>query len=918
METKKDFKHTLLMPTTDFPMRGNLGQNEPLIQARWEAIGLYELVMEKNAVRPTYLLHDGPPYANGSIHAGTAFNKSLKDFVIRYRNMAGFHAPYLPGWDTHGLPIETALTKDKHIDRKQVDIVRFRDMCADYALEQIDIQRSQFRRLGVLGLWEKPYITMDKAYEASQLRLFAEMVDKGLIYKGQKPVYWSPSSESALAEAEIEYHEVRSPSVYVAMPVADARGLLPQASELVVWTTTPWTIPANLAICLHPEIEYALVRIGGERLLVVARKLLESLVKLLGWTQVEILSTHLGSVLEGITYKHPFYDRISPVILGEHVTTEDGTGLVHTAPGHGEDDFIVGQKYGLEVLCPVDSHGKMTADAGPRLEGLFVEDCNHEVIKLLTEANALLKSETITHSYPHDWRTKKPVIFRATPQWFASIDLLKEDILRAIQTIKWYPSWGDVRLANMVRERRSWCISRQRAWGVPIPAFYTEKNTAILDKNVILHVADIVAKEGTNAWFTRSETELLPPGFTHPDSPNGVFRKETDIMDVWFDSGSSHHGAMMDLGYPYPADLYLEGSDQYRGWFNSSLTTGIATMGESPYRTLVSHGFILDGEGRKMSKSLGNVVDPNKIAGTLGADIFRLWVASVDYQADVRLSDELLKQVGEAYRKIRNTFKFLLGNLIDFYPDRNRVAFADLEEIDQYLAIKRNNYCRETLAAYADFRFDDVYRLTNNFVTFVSAFYLDFAKDVLYIERSNDPKRRRMQTVMFDILDSLLRVLTPLIPHTTAEAYQYLPSKTEADVYLLDMPAVEDYPLTLEKDYDLFMQMREIVLKALEIARNDKVIGKSLNARLILYPQGKYRQLLERINVDLKQVFIVSQLEISHEGEGAYREGDLSVDVAAAIGETCARCWAVVPALDEDGLCPRCAPIVADFHQPNE
>lgn len=910
MEDKKNYKDTLLMPKTDFPMRGNLGQNEPVIQERWAELNLYRLIMEKNQNRPLYVLHDGPPYANGSIHAGTALNKVLKDFVIRFQNMSGKCAPYIPGWDTHGLPIENALSRDKKVNRKEIDIVHFRDMCRDYALDQIDIQRNQFKRLGVLGEWEHPYITMDKAYEASQLRLFAEMVDKGLIYKGLKPVYWSPSSESALAEAEIEYHDVTSPSIYVAMPVKDAKGLLPKNSELLIWTTTPWTIPANLAICVGPNIEYVVARINGERTFVMGKSLVDSLTQILEWNQVEVINTYFGWELEGITYRHPLYDRYSPVILGDHVTTDDGTGLVHTAPGHGEDDFIVGQANGLEVFCPVDAHGVMTAEAGERFAGLYVDQCNDEVINALSEVHALLKSIRIVHSYPHDWRTKKPVIFRATPQWFASIDQLKEHILKAIQTVEWHPSWGDIRLSNMIKERGSWCISRQRTWGVPIPAFYTEKETAILDKTVIMHVARIVSEEGTNAWFQRSAKELLPQGYTHPDSPNGIFTKETDIMDVWFDSGSSHHGAMIDRGQPYPADIYLEGSDQYRGWFNSSLTTGVATKGESPYRTLVSHGFVLDGEGRKMSKSLGNVVDPNKISNTLGADIFRLWVASVDYQADVRLSDDLLKQVAESYRKIRNTFKFLLGNLADFHPVHNEVLFAELGEIDQYMQIKLNRLISEVIECYRDFCFDDVYRKINNFISFISSFYLDFAKDVLYIERDNDPKRRRIQTVFYRILDALLRLLTPMIPHTTSEAYHYLPYKSAQDVYLLDMPAVVDCSTEIEADYDRFMDIREVVLKALEIARNDKIIGKSLNAKVILYPHGDTANLLKRLDVDLAQVFIVSQVEVRSEGSRGYHTESLSVEVLVAEGGTCERCWQVNPTIDEEGLCPRCHNIV--------
>lgn len=905
---KNNYKDTLLMPNTDFPMRGNLGQREPEIQAKWDDLDLYRKVMKKNEGRPLYVLHDGPPYANGSIHAGTAMNKILKDFVIRYRNMAGYRAPYLPGWDTHGLPIENALSKDRKVDRKSVEVVAFRKLCAEYAKEQVDIQRRQFKRLGVLGEWENPYVTMDKRFEAAQIRLFGQMVEKGLIYKGLKPVYWSPSSESALAEAEIEYHDVKSPSIYVSMPVVDGKGILPDDALMLVWTTTPWTIPANLAICAGPDIEYALFTTDNKKKYVAAKNLVEQLKGILGWEKTEILHEYIGSELEGITYKHPLYDRVSPVILGDHVTIEDGTGLVHTAPGHGEDDFLVGQKYNLEAYCPVDSLGRMTKEAGKRFEGLFVDDCNPEVIKALDEAGSLLKSVEIIHSYPHDWRTKKPVIFRATPQWFASIDILKQDILDAIKKIKWYPSWGDVRLSNMIKDRGSWCISRQRAWGVPIPAFYTEKGNPILNKTIIEHVATIFEKEGSDAWFTMSAKELLPEGYVNEESPNGIFRKETDIMDVWFDSGSSHHGAMIERGFPYPADLYFEGSDQYRGWFNSSLITGIATEGKSPYKTLVSHGFVLDGEGRKMSKSLGNTVDPNKICNTMGADIYRLWVSSVDYQADVRLSDDLLKQVSESYRKIRNTLKFLLGNLFDYDETKNKVPYGQLEEIDKYIILKTDGLMKEVLASYDDFRFDDVYRLVNNYVVFLSAFYLDFSKDVLYIEKADDPRRRQIQTVIYHATDSLLRIMTPIIPHTASEAYDLIPHREKEDVYLTDISMPEEYPDAVEiiDKYDRFMEMREIVLKALELARNNKVIGKSMAARVVLYPNEEYQNLIDNLQCNLQLVFIVSKLEIKSEGKGSYDENGLSVDVFPCEGVVCDRCWMTVPDTDENGLCPRC------------
>ncbi|MGD9909310.1 MAG: isoleucine--tRNA ligase [Candidatus Izemoplasmatales bacterium] len=907
---EKNFKDTLLMPQTDFPMRGNLGQNEPGVQETWEKKDLYNQVMKKNEGKPTFILHDGPPYANGSIHAGTALNKVLKDFVLRYKNMNGFLAPYIPGWDTHGLPIENALSKDKKVNRKEMDIPAFRELCKEYALEQVDKQRSQFKRLGILGEWDHPYLTLQKEFESAQIRLFGEMVEKGLIYKGLKPVYWSPSSESALAEAEIEYKDVTSPSIYVAMPSKSTNNLFPKNTEFLIWTTTPWTIPANLAICAGPEIEYCLVKTETDRLFVVAKARVDALRELLGFEKFDILQTVFGWELENATYVHPLYDRVSPIILGEHVTTEDGTGLVHTAPGHGEDDFIVGQKYGLDVFCPVDSKGFMMKEAGERFEGLFVDDCNGEVIKALTEKNALLKVLEIYHSYPHDWRTKKPVIFRATPQWFASIEILKDDILKAIEEVKWYPSWGDLRLSNMIKDRGSWCISRQRAWGVPIPAFYTEKNTAILDKDVINHVASIFLNEGTNAWFKLSAKELLPPGFTHPDSPNGLFTKETDIMDVWFDSGSSHHGALIERGYSYPADLYLEGSDQYRGWFNSSLITGVATLGKSPYKNLVSHGFVLDGEGRKMSKSLGNTVDPNKIANTIGSDIFRLWVASVDYQADVRLSDDLLKQVSESYRKIRNTFRFLLGNLFDFDQSMNRVEYKNLGEVNQFLMVKTSNLIKESKEAMDDFRFDDVYRKVNNYVNFVSSFYMDFTKDILYIEKADSLARRQVQTVFYDILMTLLLLLTPFIPHTTSEAYNLMPKKEKEDIYLFDFPEASYQDTELEAKFDAFMEVREVVLKALETARENKVIGKSLNAKLTLYPKDKVLKVLQSVNLNFAQVFIVSEFEIKTEGFGSFKTDELSVDVVPAEGVTCARCWTVVKHVDEDHLCDRCHDIL--------
>lgn len=912
-----DYKDTLLMPKTEFKMRGNLGQNEPLMQEEWNNLDLYNKRLEKNEGNPSYVLHDGPPYANGDIHIGHALNKVLKDFVVRYKSMRGFHTRYVPGWDTHGLPIETALVKNKKVKRHEIPKVEFRKLCAEYALEQVDKQREQFKRLGILGEWENPYITLDKKYEASQMRVFASMVEKGLIFKGLKPIFWSPSSETALAEAEIEYHDKKSPSIYVAMDAVEKLNV-DFDFKFLIWTTTPWTIPANLAIAVGDQIEYSYVRVSEtlndkpqENTYVVARDLVDALTDKLEWSNVEILDTVKGHTLEGMSYKHPLYDRVSPLVLGHHVTVEGGTGLVHTAPGHGEDDFMIGQKYGLDTLCPVDGSGYMTAEAG-KYEGEFIEDCNKSVVNDLHELGYLLKMEWFTHSYPHDWRTKKPVIFRATAQWFASIETLKDDMIQEIKNVNWYPKWGEIRMENMVKDRQAWCISRQRTWGVPIPVFYNEDGSEILDADVINHVAKVFEEQGSDAWYELDAKELLPNGYTNPASPNGVFTKETDILDVWFDSGTSHHGGMKDFGLDYPSDLYLEGSDQYRGWFNSSLSTGVASMGVSPYKTCLTHGFVLDGEGRKMSKSMGNVVDPLKIMNQMGADILRLWVASVDYQSDVRISDDMMKQVAESYRKIRNTFRFMLGNLDDFNPNTDTVRFDELGEIDQYITMKLETLLKESLYRMDHFEFDTVYRDITNFVTReVSAFYLDYTKDVLYIEDKNNKERRSIQTVLYDVTLTLLQLLTPFLPHTTHEVYNHLPHHKEENVFLENIRNPRDVENdAIVSKYDQFMNVRDFVLKALEEARNNKVIGKSFNARLTLYPTGSIKELLASLNVNLQQVFIVSYLDIK-EGKGEFVFDELSIDVEKADGQTCARCWQVVPETKEE-LCPRCESVVAN------
>ena len=646
-----DYKDTLLMPKTDFPMRGNLPNREPERQKQWAELDIYKKVQERTASRPMFILHDGPPYANGDIHMGHALNKILKDFIVRYKSMSGYNAPYVPGWDTHGLPIETALTKSGKVDRKKMSVADFRKLCEEYAREQINRQREQFLRLGVRGDWWNPYVTLDKSYEAQQIKVFGEMAKKGYIYKGKKPVYWSPSSESALAEAEIEYQDKRSPSIYVAFKVGDGNGVLDGDEHIIIWTTTPWTIPANLGIAVHPELDYNVVLVEDKKY-VVAAGLLETLEKEFEWENTKIVKTVKGSDLEYVKAIHPIYGRESLVMCGDHVTLDAGTGCVHTAPGHGEEDFIVGQKYGLDVLCPVDDKGHMTEEA-PGFEGLFYDAANKPISEKLKEVGALMKLTFITHSYAHDWRTKKPVIYRATAQWFASIENFRDQLLKAIEEVEWIPKWGETRLFNMVRDRGDWCISRQRAWGVPIPVFYGENGEPIITDETIDHVSNLFRQHGSNIWFEWETAQLLPEGFKSEHSPNGTFTREMDIMDVWFDSGSSHQAVLEEReDLVRPADLYLEGSDQYRGWFNSSLSTGVAVTGKSPYKGVLSHGFALDGEGRKMSKSIGNVVIPNDVMKQLGADILRLWVASVDYQADVRVSDKILKQVSESYRKI--------------------------------------------------------------------------------------------------------------------------------------------------------------------------------------------------------------------------------------------------------------------------
>ncbi|KRG13540.1 isoleucine--tRNA ligase [Lederbergia galactosidilytica] len=916
-----EYKETLLMPKTEFPMRGNLPKKEPEMQARWQEQDIYKKVQERTKDRPLYILHDGPPYANGNLHMGHALNKILKDFIVRYKSMSGYCAPYVPGWDTHGLPIEQALT-NKGVKRKEMSLKEFRELCAKYALEQIDNQRTEFKRLGVRGDWENPYITLKPEYEAQQILVFGDMAKKGYIYKGKKPVYWSPSSESALAEAEIEYQDKRSPSIYVSFEVTDGKNVIETGTKFIIWTTTPWTIPANLAIAIHPDLDYAVVKVADQKY-VIAEALLESVQTTLGWEDVEVLHTFKGSQLENIVTKHPLYDRESPIILGEHVTIESGTGCVHTAPGHGEDDFYIGQKYGLDVLCPVDDRGCMTEEA-PGFEGLFYDKANIAITDKLKEVGALLNLSFITHSYPHDWRTKKPIIFRATAQWFASIKDFRDELLEAVKNVQWVPKWGETRLFNMIRDRGDWCISRQRVWGVPIPVFYAENGESIITDETIDHIAKLFREHGSNIWFERDAKALLPEGFEHPGSPNGEFTKETDIMDVWFDSGSSHQGVLEERSdLRRPADLYLEGSDQYRGWFNSSLTTAVAVTGQAPYKGVLSHGFVNDGEGRKMSKSIGNVIVPSKLMNQYGAEIVRLWVASVDYQADVRISDPIIKQVSEVYRKIRNTFRFLLGNLADFNPTTDTIPYEKLREVDQFLVVRLNNLVKKVRDAYDNFEYMNIYHEVNNFCTLdLSSFYLDFAKDILYIEAKDHYERRAMQTVMHESLITLVKLLSPILPHTADEVWSFIPGVHEESVQLTDMPGFKEIDKSnqIEARWSDFLKLRDDVLKALEEARNQKVIGKSLTAKVTLYVNEDTKALLEELHGNMKQLFIVSDFaiggSIDEAPDTALKLEHGAIVVEKAEGDTCERCWIVTPEVGQDSdhptLCPRCASVVKE------
>lgn len=916
-------KDTLNLGKTKFPMRGHLPEKEGQREQLWEENKVYEQRQKLNEGKPTFVLHDGPPYANGNIHIGHAMNKISKDFIVRYKSMTGYRSPYVPGWDTHGLPIEHQLTKSGY-DRKKMTTSEFRDLCRNYAMEQVHKQMDGFKRLGVSADWDHPYLTLDKEFEAAQIKVFGEFAKKGLLYQAKKPVYWSWSSESALAEAEVEYHDVVAKTAFFAEQVKDGKNLLDNDTYLVVWTTTPWTIPASEAVAVNPTFEYSVVKPSNDdRKFVVASSRLSEIAEKLGWESYDVLKTLKGQDMERMTTLHPYLDRELLVGVADYVTDDTGTGLVHTAPGYGDDDYHFGKKYDLPIVAPMNDQGVLTKENGPEFDGVFYQKADDISLKLLKDQNALLLEEPLKHSYPFDWRTKQPIVFRATDQWFVSIDQMRDEILKAVDEVQYFPEWGKVRLRNMLKDRGDWVISRQRVWGVPLPIFYAEDGTPIMTEETINHVADLFREYGSNVWFDRDAKDLLPDGFTSSHSPNGKFTKETDIMDVWFDSGSSHQGVLNERSYlTYPADLYLEGSDQYRGWFNSSMITSVVVSGHAPYKSVLSQGFTLDKKGKKMSKSLGNVIDPAKVVKQMGAEIIRLWVMSADTSADVRVSMGTFQQISEAYRKLRNTFRFLLANTSDFDADENTVSYDKLTSVDQYMLVKFNHFLAQMRKDFDQYDFLDGYKLLINFVNNdLSAFYMNVAKDVLYIQPANSLERRSMQTVFYEILVGLVKLLTPILPHTTEEVWEYM-NEPEKFVQLTEIPDPLSYDNEDEllAEWNQFMEIRSHVLKVLEEARNEKLIGRSLEARADLYLKPSQKAVLDSLNYDVELLLGVSDLEIHDASETAddaeqFNDGS-AVKVEQAAGEVCARCRMTKEDVGSDDaypqLCARCAKIVRE------
>lgn len=910
--------YSLNLPQTDFPMKANSAVREVEIQKRWDADDVYAKAMKKRESSDKFVLHDGPPYLSSSkIHIGTALNKVLKDIVCKYKNQKGFYSPYVPGYDSHGLPIENAALKDVKGGRHSITPVELRKRCREFALSNLKGQEANFRRLGVWGDWEHPYITLDQKFEAAQIRVFGQMATKGFLYKGLKSVSWCPTCETALAEAEVEYADHKSNSIYVKFEVApQSRAKLPKFIKdedqvnFVIWTTTPWTLPANLGVALHPDFNYQFLKTKDHGVLVVSEGLKDAFLSTTGVGDVEVLGDALGKELELIETKHPFIDRTSLVVLGGHVTNETGTGVVHTAPGHGPEDFELGAKYKLGVVSPVDERGIFTDEAG-QFKGQFYEKANQPILDHLTELGKLIHHSTYSHSYPHCWRCKKPLIFRATEQWFASVDGFRKDALKAIDSVQWIPESGRNRIFNMVENRSDWCISRQRAWGVPIPVFYCEKcNKHLMTAESIEKVAAAFEKYGSDSWWEKSPKELV--GDLKCECGHGEFRKESDIMDVWFDSGTTWHGVLdmrKDQLRGAPCELYLEGSDQHRGWFQSSLLTSVAVSGKAPYKTVLTHGFVVDETGRKMSKSMGNVVEPDEVIKQYGADVLRLWVASVNYTDDIPIGKNMLAQLAEVYRKLRNTARYLLGNLSDFNPKTDRVAYEKLSPIDQFILHRLSSLVKEVTEDFDRFEFFKYYQLLQNFcVVDLSSFYFDIAKDRLYTGGKTSESRRAVQTVLEEVLLTLVRIIAPVAPHLADDIWQHLPEAirkfeaTETSVLLTDFPVAQARYVdeTLSQLFESLIAVRETVNKALEQARADKKIGKSTEAQvLIAIENAELRKKVESLGSDLPGFFITSQATVQAEVNGKasgtrlseVKENGLTVVVFNAEGTKCARCW---------------------------
>lgn len=936
----EDYTKTLNLPKTDFAMRANLPAREPEIYKYWEDIDLYGGLQKHNEGKPLFVMHDGPPYANGDIHTGHALNKILKDFIVRTKNMTGYRMPYIHGWDTHGLPIENQMIKLHKVKRNEMDPVSFRALCADFARENVKKQMAQMKRLGSIGDWENSYMTILPGFEARQIKIFGAMAENGYIYKGMKPVYWCPHDETALAEAEIEYAEDPCESIYVKFPLADDKGLIfPHTGDsgkvyFVIWTTTTWTLPGNLAVCVGPEFEYSVIKDAqsGEYY-VVATELADSVCTTAGIKNPVTVCKIKGSELEGMVCRHPFFDRNSYVIVGDHVTLESGTGCVHTAPGHGVEDFAVCRNYPfIETIVPVDGKGHMNEHAG-KYQGLTTEQANKAILADLGQSGALLATEHITHTYPHCWRCKHPVLFRATEQWFCSVDGFKDAALDAISHVKWMPSWGEVRIGNMVRDRRDWCISRQRSWGVPIPIVYCEHcGESLINKDTINRISELFEREGSDAWFKYSAEEILGELAVCPKCGSNEFRKETDIMDVWFDSGSSYAYVLDNMpNHTFPCDLYLEGNDQYRGWFQSSLLTSVAARGCAPYKAVLTHGFVVDGEGRKMSKSLGNGIDPIDVIKEYGADVLRLWVSSVDYTTDVRISKDILKQLSEIYRKIRNTARILLGNLgdaqTDFNPNTDMIDDDKLIDIDKWALSRMYQLVNRVRDAYDNYEFHNILHDIHNFCAIdMSKLYIDITKDRVYVENRASFARRSAQSAMYKILRSLTLILAPIIAYTAEEIWMslsHLESDDSRSVSFNDMPGRSEHPelLLVEERYNKLFELREDVTRALEIARAEKLIGKSLDAKVVIYTDNDaIYDTLAGFGKELSDIFIVSQTELSRSAapEGAFTEtlSGIGVQVKAADGEKCDRCWAYSQNGEKttDGfICTRCKNILKEM-----